>query len=80
MEAKPARLDPGDDADRIRLGALQLPAGTPVAAFANADPTNPLNNQCPDLIENEGHYYGALLSPGTSPRSPVAQDPVVIPV
>ena len=48
--------------DWIQLGALQLPAGTPVALFANADPANPLNNRCPDLVENEGHYYGALLS------------------
>jgi hypothetical protein len=48
--------------DWIQLGALQLPAGTPVALFANADPTNPLNNRCPDLIENEGHYFGWDLS------------------
>ena len=48
--------------DWIQLGALQLPAGTPVALFANADPANPLNNRCPDLVENQGHYYGALLS------------------
>jgi hypothetical protein len=45
------------------LGNLTLPAGTPVAAFANLDPTNPLNNLCPDLVENQGHYYGALLFP-----------------
>ena len=42
---------------------LTLPAGTPVAAFANLDPTNPLNNLCPDFAENQGHYYGAFLSP-----------------
>jgi len=49
--------------DWIQLGSLQLPAGTPVALFANADPTNPLNNHCPDLVENEGHIYGWNLSP-----------------
>jgi mono/diheme cytochrome c family protein len=43
------------------LGPVTLPAGTPVAAFANLDPKNPLHNLCPDLIENAGHYYGALL-------------------
>ena len=42
---------------------LTLPAGTPVAVFANLDPTNPLNNLCPDFAENQGHYYGAFLSP-----------------
>jgi mono/diheme cytochrome c family protein len=45
------------------LGNLTLPAGTPVAAFANLDPNNPLNNLCPDLFENEGHLYGAFLLP-----------------
>jgi hypothetical protein len=45
-------------------GNITLPAGTPVAAFANLDPTNPLNNLCPDFIENQGHYYGSLLLPG----------------
>jgi hypothetical protein len=49
--------------DWIQLpNGLQLPAGTPVALFANANPANPLDNHCPDLVENEGHYYGALLS------------------
>ena len=33
-----------------------------VALFANADPANPLNNRCPDLVENQGHYYGWNLS------------------
>ncbi len=45
------------------LGNLTLPAGTPVAAFANLDPTNPLHNLCPDFAENQGHYYGAFLLP-----------------
>jgi hypothetical protein len=27
------------------------------------DPTNPLNNLCPDFGENQGHYYGAFLLP-----------------
>lgn len=40
-----------------------LPAGTPVNAFANLDPSNPANNLCPDFVENGGHYVGALLSP-----------------
>jgi hypothetical protein len=44
------------------LGDLPLPAGTPVATFANLDPTNPQNNLCPDLVENEGHRFGAQLS------------------
>jgi len=44
------------------LGGVRLPAGTPVAAFSNLDPTNPLNNLCPDLVENEGHWFGAGLS------------------
>jgi predicted outer membrane repeat protein len=42
--------------------SLTLPAGTPVAAFANLNPTNPLDNLCPDFAENQGHYYGAFLS------------------
>lgn len=43
-------------------GAVTLPAGTPVAAFANLNPANPLDNLCPDYLENQGHYYGVLLS------------------
>ena len=45
------------------LGPVTLPAGTPVAAFANLNPANPLDNLCPDFPENQGHYYGALLAP-----------------
>lgn len=45
------------------LGVLTLPAGFPVALYANLDPANPLRNLCPDLIENKGHYYGVWLSP-----------------
>jgi mono/diheme cytochrome c family protein len=45
------------------IGPITLPAGTPVAAFANLDPTNPLNNLCPDFFENQGHYFGTFLSP-----------------
>lgn len=44
------------------LGDIPLPAGTPVAVFANVDPAHPLDNRCPDLIENEGHLFGASLS------------------
>ena len=51
---------------RRRLGTLTLPAGTPVAAFANLNPNNPLQNLCPDFLENQGHYFGALLSPSTT--------------
>jgi mono/diheme cytochrome c family protein len=46
----------------------QLPAGTPVAAFANSDGAG--GTLCPgpinglDLIENGGHTYGATLSDG----------------
>ncbi|MEO8553590.1 MAG: cytochrome C, partial [Kofleriaceae bacterium] len=42
--------------------SLTLPAGTPVALFANLDPANPLHNLCPDLLENQGHIYGWDLS------------------
>lgn len=43
-------------------GGLPLPTGTPIAAFANLDPQT-LDNLCPDYIENQGHYFGAWLSP-----------------
>jgi hypothetical protein len=33
-----------------------------VAAFANLNPNNPLQNLCPDYLENQGHYFGATLS------------------
>jgi hypothetical protein len=42
-------------------GVLTLPAGTPIAEFANIDPSSGVN-LCPDLIENQGHYFGAELS------------------
>jgi hypothetical protein len=45
------------------FGPVTLPAGTPVAAFANLNPKNPLQNLCPEYVENGGHYYGALLTP-----------------
>ena len=38
-----------------------LPAGTPVALFANLNLATG-QNLCPDLVENQGHYFGALLS------------------
>jgi hypothetical protein len=44
--------------------SLPVPAGTPVGAFANLNPNNPLQNFCPDFVENEGHYFGTLLPPG----------------
>ena len=43
--------------------SITLPAGTPVDLFANLDPTT-LTLRCPDLVENGGHYFGALLSDG----------------
>jgi mono/diheme cytochrome c family protein len=43
------------------IGPVTLPAGTPVALFANLNPAT-LQNLCPDLIENQGHYYGWNLS------------------
>ena len=58
--------------------SLTLPTGTPVALFANLDPANPLHNLCPDLAENQGHYYGALpLVVGQVRPHRVAQDPVI---
>jgi hypothetical protein len=41
---------------------LPLPAGTPVAAFANLNPATG-QNLCPEFVENGGHYFGAWLSP-----------------
>jgi len=38
-----------------------VPPGTPVGLFANVDPKTS-QNLCSDLVENEGHYFGALLS------------------
>jgi hypothetical protein len=42
-------------------GPLTLPAGTPVALFANLDPATGVN-RCPDLLEAQGHYFGWNLS------------------
>jgi hypothetical protein len=39
---------------------ITLPTGTPVALFANLDPST-LQLRCADLVENGGHYSGALL-------------------
>ncbi len=41
--------------------SVTLPAGTPVAFFANLDPAT-LKLRCADVVENGGHYFGALLS------------------
>jgi hypothetical protein len=38
-----------------------LPAGTPVAAFANVNPATG-QSLCSDYVENGGHYFGAQLS------------------
>jgi mono/diheme cytochrome c family protein len=45
----------------ITVGGTTLPAGTPVALFANLDPTTG-KLRCGDLVENGGHYFGATLS------------------
>jgi hypothetical protein len=47
----------------VSLGGapITLPAGTPVDAFANLDPTT-RKLRCNDFVENGGHYFGALLS------------------
>jgi len=52
------------DSISVSLGgvSLTLPAGTPVALFANLNPANPLQNLCPDLLENQGHTFGWELS------------------
>jgi hypothetical protein len=42
-------------------GVQTLPPGTPIAQFANVDP-NSGDNLCPDVVENQGHYFGAELS------------------
>ncbi|HEX8873501.1 MAG TPA: cytochrome C [Nitrosospira sp.] len=42
-------------------GVSTLPAGTPIGQFASIDP-NSGANLCPDLTENQGHYFGAELS------------------
>jgi mono/diheme cytochrome c family protein len=48
--------------DTIVVAGLTLPAGTPVALFANLNPATG-ENLCPDLVENQGHYYGWYLPP-----------------
>lgn len=47
--------------DWVQLGPLILPAGTPIAWFANRNPRSPAENLCPDLVENQGHYFGWSL-------------------
>lgn len=42
-------------------GVVTLPAGTPIAEFASLDPSTG-ESLCPDLFENQGHYFGAELS------------------
>jgi hypothetical protein len=42
---------------------LPVPAGTPIAYFASADPHRPLFMKCDDLVENKGHQFGVSLSP-----------------
>ena len=44
----------------ITVNGITLPAGTPVALFANLDLTTG-KLRCSDVIENGGHYFGALL-------------------
>ncbi|MFA7062374.1 MAG: hypothetical protein WC156_16330 [Pedobacter sp.] len=48
--------------DFVQLpGSVMLPAGTPIAEFANIDPGSG-DNLCLDLVENKGHTFGADLS------------------
>lgn len=51
--------------DQVQLptpsGVVTLPAGTPIAQFASLDPSTG-KNLCPDLSENQGHYFGTELS------------------
>ncbi|MGH8459241.1 MAG: hypothetical protein ACRESV_07815, partial [Nevskiales bacterium] len=44
-------------------GPIKLPVhkGTPVAAFASANPHRPLFMKCDDLVENKGHQFGVDL-------------------
>ena len=42
-------------------GVVTLPPGTPIAQFASLDP-NTGQSLCPDLFENQGHYFGSGLS------------------
>ena len=44
------------------LGPVTLPAGTPVAAFANLNPATG-QNRCADFLENQGHYFGSAMLP-----------------
>jgi hypothetical protein len=44
-------------------GPVILPAGTPVASFASRNPRDPSETLCPDLFENQGHYFGWYLFP-----------------
>lgn len=49
--------------DSVNVGNnVQLPVGTPVAAFANLDPFNPGQSLCADLDETQGHTFGSQLS------------------
>lgn len=48
----------------VHIGEVTVPAGTPVARFANVDPSDPRVNLCPDEEEIDGHRYGASLSSG----------------
>ncbi len=42
-------------------GPITLPAGFPVALYANLNPATG-QNRCPDIFENQGHYFGSALS------------------
>lgn len=49
--------------DSVTLpSGVTLPAGTPVNAYANVDPSDPTKNRCDEVVENGGHYFGASLS------------------
>lgn len=41
---------------------LPVPAGTPIANFASANPHRPFFMKCDDPVENKGHQFGVSLS------------------
>jgi hypothetical protein len=41
---------------------VTLPAGTPVKAYANVDPSDPTKNLCSEFVEYGGHSFGASLA------------------
>ena len=50
------------DRDPDPTRRCSAPCGHAGDAFANLDPAHPLDNLCLDLVEDEGHWFGAWLS------------------